>query len=104
MLGAVDIELVTDVERLDHFVDGWETLVDEVAEPRAGGAIVAAWARHMMRPDVELRVWVATEGARVVGVLPLVAEPMGRGRERLLPATTDLMFGTVPIASPGLHR
>jgi hypothetical protein len=25
---------------------------------------------------------------------------MGRGRERLLPATTDLMFGTVPIASP----
>jgi CelD/BcsL family acetyltransferase involved in cellulose biosynthesis len=100
MLGAVDIELVTDVARLDDFVDGWEGLVDEVAEPRAGGAIVAAWARHMMRPDVELRVWVATEGAKVVGVLPLVAEPMGRGRERLFPATTDLMFGTVPIASP----
>jgi CelD/BcsL family acetyltransferase involved in cellulose biosynthesis len=100
----VDIELVTDVERLDHFVDGWETLVDEVAEPRAGGAIVAAWARHMMGPDVHLRVWVATEGADVVGVLPLVAETMGRGRQRLLPATTDLMYGTVPIARAGRER
>lgn len=100
MLGAVDIELVTDVERLDHFIEGWEALIDEVAAPRAGGAIVPAWARHMMSPEVELRVWVATEGATVVGVLPLVSEGMGRGRERLLPATTDLMFGTVPIARP----
>ena len=55
----------------------------------------------MMAPDVQLRVWVATDGADVIGVLPLVAETMGRGRERLLPATTDLMFGTVPIARPG---
>ena len=84
-----------------EFVDGWEALLDEVEEPRAGGGIVAAWARHMMGPETQLRVWIATDGLTVIGVLPLVAERMPRGRERLLPATTDLMFGTIPIAMPG---
>ena len=56
-----------------------------------------AWARHMMSPELELRVWIATDGSEVVGVLPFVAETMARGRLRLLPPNTDLMFGTVPI-------
>jgi len=35
-----------------------------------------------------------------VGVLPLVAETMVRDRLRLLPPTTEMMFGTVPLALP----
>ena len=61
--------------------------------------IVAAWARHMMSAESELRAcWVATDGPEVIGVLPFVAEPMARGRMRLLPPTTNMMYGTVPIA------
>ena len=94
----MDIELVTDVDRLTDFVKGWDALSVRVSQPRAGGAIVAAWARHMMSAESELRVWVATDGPEVIGVLPFVAEPMARGRMRLLPPTTNMMYGTVPIA------
>ena len=52
----------------------------------------------MMSAESELRVWVATDGPEVIGVLPFVAEPMARGRMRLLPPTTNMMYGTVPIA------
>ena len=61
---------------------------------------MAAWARHMMSPDLELRIWIATDGSEVIGVVPFVAETMARGRLRLLPPTTDLMYGTVPIVHP----
>ena len=96
----MDIELVTEVDRLRDHVAGWDALADTASQARGGGGIVAAWAAHMLPPGTELRVWVATEGTAVVGVLPFVAEPMPRGRFRLLPPTTDLMFGTVPIAHP----
>lgn len=94
------IELVTDVDRLEKFVDGWEALADRVSQPRAGGALVAGWARHMMDAGSELRIWIAFDGSDVVGVLPLVAEKMARRRLRLLPPATDMMYGTVPIADP----
>jgi CelD/BcsL family acetyltransferase involved in cellulose biosynthesis len=100
----VDIELVTDVDRLEDFVNGWDALTDRVSQPRAGGAIVAGWARHMMSPESELRVWIATDGSEVIGVLPLVTEPMARGRLRLLPPTTNMMYGMVPIAHPARER
>jgi CelD/BcsL family acetyltransferase involved in cellulose biosynthesis len=96
----VDIELVTEVDRLQDHVAGWDALAHYVSQARGGGGIVAAWAAHMLPPGTELRVWVATEGTAVVGVLPFVAETVPRGRFRLLPPTTDLMFGTVPIAHP----
>jgi CelD/BcsL family acetyltransferase involved in cellulose biosynthesis len=92
--------LVTEVDRLKDHVAGWDALADRASRARGGGGIVAAWAVHMLPSDTELRVWVATEGTEVVGVLPFVAETMPRGRFRLLPPTTDLMFGTVPIAHP----
>jgi CelD/BcsL family acetyltransferase involved in cellulose biosynthesis len=97
----VDIELVTDVDRLQHYVSSWETLADRVSQPRAAGAVVAGWARHMMDPEFELRIWIALDGLEVVGVLPFVAEKMARGRLRLLPPVTDMMYGIVPIADPG---
>jgi CelD/BcsL family acetyltransferase involved in cellulose biosynthesis len=96
----VDIELVTDAARLRDYVDGWEALADATSSPRAGGGLVAAWAEHMMDPDAELRVWIATEGSRVLGVLPFVAEPMPRGRVRLVAPSTNLIYGIVPIAHP----
>jgi CelD/BcsL family acetyltransferase involved in cellulose biosynthesis len=101
---AVDIELVTDVERLDHFVNGWDALADRVCEPRSGGAIVAGWARHMKSQGSDLRVWIATDGSEVIGVLPLATETMARGRLRLLPTATNMMYGTVPIAHPDRAR
>jgi CelD/BcsL family acetyltransferase involved in cellulose biosynthesis len=96
----VDIELVTDVDHLQHYVSGWEALADRVSQPRAGGAVVVGWARHMMSSDSELRVWIALDRSEVVGVLPFVAEKMARGRLRLLPPATEMMYGTVPIADP----
>lgn len=96
----MDIELVTDVDRLEKFVDAWDALAVRVSQPRASGAIVTAWARHMMSPESELRVWVATDGSELIGVLPFVTEPMARGRLRLLPPTTNMMYGTVPIVRP----
>ncbi len=96
----MDIELVSDVAQLQDYVSGWEALADRVSQPRAGGAIVAGWARHMMDADSELRIWIALEGSEVVGVLPFVAEKMARKRWRLLPPATDMMYGTVPIADP----
>jgi len=100
----MDIQLVTDVDGLEPYVDGWDALTDRVAEPRAAGTIVAAWARHMMAPDLELRVWMAIDGSEVVGVFPLVAEMMPRQRVRLSPPSTDMMYGTVPIAHPDRAR
>jgi CelD/BcsL family acetyltransferase involved in cellulose biosynthesis len=100
----VDIELVTDLGRLQDHAAGWDALADCASQARGGGGIVAAWAAHMLPPGTELRVWVATEGTAVVGVLPFVAETMPRGRFRLLPPTTDLMFGTVPIAHPDCEQ
>jgi CelD/BcsL family acetyltransferase involved in cellulose biosynthesis len=96
----VKIHLVTEASRLRDFVDEWEALADATSSPRSGGGFVTAWAEHMMDPDAELRVWIATEGQRVLGVLPFVAEPMPRGRVRLVAPSTDLMYGTVPIAHP----
>jgi CelD/BcsL family acetyltransferase involved in cellulose biosynthesis len=96
----VDIELVTDVDRLQHFVEGWETLADTAMQPRSGGGVVAAWAKHMMGPDAGLQIWVATEGSEVIGVLPFVAETMAGARLRLTPPATDMMYGIVPIAHP----
>ena len=94
----MEIELITHVDQLEPYVSGWEALADRVSQPRASGAIVAAWARHMMSPESELRVWVATEGPEVVGVLPFVTEPMARGRVRLIPPATNMMYGAVPLA------
>jgi len=96
----VDIELVTGADQLQQYVSSWEDLADRASQPRAGGAIVAAWARYMMNPDSELRVWIALDGSEVVGVLPFVAEKMARGRLRLLPPATDMLYGVVPIADP----
>jgi CelD/BcsL family acetyltransferase involved in cellulose biosynthesis len=96
----VDIELVTDVDRLQTYVDRWEALAERALEPRSGGGVVAGWARHMMSPSAELRVWIATEDSEVIGVLPFVAESMGGGRLRLTPPATDMMYGVVPVADP----
>jgi CelD/BcsL family acetyltransferase involved in cellulose biosynthesis len=96
----VDIELITHVDQLKPYVSGWEALADRVSQPRCGGAIVYGWARHMMDPDVELRIWIALDGSEVVGVLPFAAERMQRNRIRLLPPVTDMMYGALPIADP----
>ena len=100
----MQIELVTDLLRLNEFADSWDKLACEVNQPRAGARIVAAWAHHMMDSDSELRVWIATEGDQVIGVLPLVAESLPRGRERLLPPAATLMYGSIPIAKPSAAR
>jgi CelD/BcsL family acetyltransferase involved in cellulose biosynthesis len=96
----MDVELFTDVGALQPFLGGWDALAGRLQVPRAGGTIVAAWARHMMHRGSELRVWIATEGADVVAVLPFVAEQMARGRIRLLPPATDMMLGVVPMVDP----
>jgi CelD/BcsL family acetyltransferase involved in cellulose biosynthesis len=97
---AVDIELVTDVDRLDPYLDGWEALADAALEPRSGGGVVTSWATHMMSPESELRIWFAKDGPEVVGVLPFVAETMAQGKLRLTPPATDMMYGVVPVARP----
>ena len=89
--------MVTEAARLRDYVEGWEALADARSTPRAGGGLVTAWAEHMMDPDAELRVWIATEGPRLLGVLPFVAEPMPRG-VRLVAPSTNLIYGVVPIA------
>jgi CelD/BcsL family acetyltransferase involved in cellulose biosynthesis len=94
----VEIELVTDVDQLKPYVSGWEALADRMSQPRSGGAIVYGWARHMMDPDAELRIWIAVDGSDVVGVLPFASERMRRNQIRLLPPVTDMMYGIVPIA------
>jgi CelD/BcsL family acetyltransferase involved in cellulose biosynthesis len=96
----MDVELFTDVGALQPFVGGWDALAGRLQLPRAGGTVVAAWARNMMHRGSELRVWIATEGPEVVAVLPFVAEQMARGRLRLVPPATDMMFGVVPIVDP----
>lgn len=96
----MEIELVTDVDRLQDLVPGWEALADRVSQPRSNGAVVAGWALNMMGADSELRIWVALDRSEVVGVLPFVAEGMARKRQRLLPPATDMMYGVVPIADP----
>jgi CelD/BcsL family acetyltransferase involved in cellulose biosynthesis len=93
----LDIELVTDHDRLLAVVSGWEALADAESHPRAGGSLVAGWARHMMGSSLTLHIWVVTDGPKVVGVLPFVAEPLVGGRLRMLPPATDLMLGSVPI-------
>ncbi len=104
MSSPVHVELVTDVGRLQDYVESWDALADRVSRPRSGGAISAAWARHMMSPGSELRIWIATEGSEVVGVLPFVAETLPRGRLRLIPPATDMMYGVVPIEHPDRGR
>jgi CelD/BcsL family acetyltransferase involved in cellulose biosynthesis len=96
----VDIELLTDPDGIGRWAKGWNDLAEEMAQPRAGVDLVVAWARHMLPSGSELRIWIATEGQKVVGVLPLVAEALPQGRERLLPPATTLIYGIIPIAQP----
>jgi CelD/BcsL family acetyltransferase involved in cellulose biosynthesis len=96
----VDIELLTSPDEMARWAQGWNDLAEEVAQPRAGADLVVAWARHMMPSDSELRIWVGHERGKVVGVLPLVAESLPQGRERLLPPATTLIYGIIPIARP----
>jgi CelD/BcsL family acetyltransferase involved in cellulose biosynthesis len=100
----MNIELVTDRNQLERFTEGWERLADTAARSRSGAGIVTAWAHHMMETNVELRIWFATEGSELVGVLPLVAVSSPRGRVQLLPPARTLMYGVIPIAQPGRER
>lgn len=96
----MNVELVTTSGRLEHFYQGWEALSDAAGEPRSGAALVTAWARHMRDDHQELRVWVATDAGQVIGVAPLVAEPMPRQKAKLGPPATNLVRGIIPLALP----
>jgi CelD/BcsL family acetyltransferase involved in cellulose biosynthesis len=100
----MELELVTEIPRLEQLAGGWEELADTVDQPRATGGIVAAWAHHMMEEGSELRIWFATQGDEVVGVLPFVSEAAPGHRERLLPPATTMMFGSIPIARPDREK
>jgi CelD/BcsL family acetyltransferase involved in cellulose biosynthesis len=98
---GVDIELVTTDDRLDHFYEGWEALAERAGAPRSGAALVSAWSRHVRSAGQELRVWVASEPSRVVGVVALATERLAGGKVSLGPAAASMARGVVPIADPG---
>jgi CelD/BcsL family acetyltransferase involved in cellulose biosynthesis len=99
--GVADGELIVDLARAEQLAPEWDALAVESGEPTAAPGWMLAWWRHLAPPGCELRIVAVRDGEELIGIVPLYADPAGRGgrgRYRLL--ASDFSATVTPLALP----
>jgi CelD/BcsL family acetyltransferase involved in cellulose biosynthesis len=102
-LRSIKGKLVDSQEALAPYLAAWDGLATAAARPYCAPAWMLAWWRHAAPPKAELRIVLALEGERLVGVAPfyLVRDRVGIARYGLLAAGT--CAPVEPLAEKGLE-
>ena len=97
-------ELIREVSDLDPWLERWDALAVESAEPYGAPAWMLAWWRHVAKGERELRVVVVHEGDMLVGLSPTFVQigNLGLAEYRTLGAGSSHRIG--PLAKPGRER
>jgi len=107
----LDLEIVTDLDRLAVHGPAWDRLVLAPGgagryRPQASYAYVASYLEHLRAPATPWACVIASRHGKLVGVLPFVIEPARAGGVRLdaAPLEADLVAapGLAPVVIPTL--
>jgi CelD/BcsL family acetyltransferase involved in cellulose biosynthesis len=96
-------ELLQDPGALEPYRDAWDSLADEAAEPYCASAWLLAWWHEAAPRRARLRVAVATEAGRLLGVAPFYADQRLRAVEWLKPLAASVSHRVQPLAARGRH-
>jgi len=95
--------VVDDEAALAPYLQGWDRLAVSCERPFCAPAWLLAWWREARSGDARLRVALALEGERLVGVAPFFAQiAFGLTELRLLSAGFSHRIG--PLAEPGREQ
>lgn len=93
-------EVVTEVDALEPYLDGWDALAVASRKPFCAPAWMLAWWAEERSGDARLRVTIVFDDDRIVAVAPLFAQvAFGLNELRLLAAGFSHRIGIV--AEPG---
>lgn len=96
----IQVLLVDDEDALERFLPAWDALAVTCARPFCAPAWMLAWWREERSGDARLRVTLALEGERLIGVAPFFAQvAYGLNELRLLAAGFSHRIGL--LAEPG---
>ncbi len=98
--GPIDLEVLDHPAAVEPIVGEWDRLAVAGGLPYCAPAWLMAWWRNVAPPDASLRVVVAREGGRLVGVAPFYAAPWRWGLSRWSLLATDLSSRIEPLAEP----
>ena len=93
--------LLEDLNGLDPHLDAWDGLAVATGQPYCAPGWMIAWWREAAPADARLRVAVATEDGRLVGIAPFYAQRRLRGLEWLRTLASPVSHRTQPLAEHG---
>jgi polysaccharide biosynthesis protein PslH len=101
---ALSGAVVDDLEELRRWEPEWDALAVATDRPYCAPGWMLAWWRHVAPPGAKLRVVLAVEGGRLLGIAPLFVDRGhgGLSRYRLLASGTSMPIE--PLARPGCER
>jgi CelD/BcsL family acetyltransferase involved in cellulose biosynthesis len=101
---AIRGELIDDPASLDRFVDQWDELAVAARRPYCSPGWMLTWWRHAAPKGAKLRVALALEDERLVGIAPLFAERSRAGLVRLRPLAAGTAARLGPVALAGREQ
>ena len=96
--------LLDDPRAVEPYREAWDALADAAGEPYCASAWLLAWWRAASPPRGRLRVAVALEEDRMIGVAPFYAERRLPVVEWLKPLGAPVSHRVQPLAAPGRDR
>ncbi len=97
---ALDVEVLDSPDAVAPAVAEWDRMAVDAGMPYCAPGWLMAWWRHVAPHGARLRVVVAREGDRLVGVAPFYAAPWRGGLWTWSPLATDLSSRIEPLAEP----
>lgn len=81
---ALTVALLASFELSFELLEGWDRLAVAAGRPHSAPAWLAAWWEHVATPDMQMATVTVSDGAQLIGVLPLFARgrdyaPLGNG-------------------------
>lgn len=96
--------LLDDVAALEPYRDGWDELAVEARQPYCAPGWMLAWWQAAAPKKARLRVALALESDRLVGIAPFYAERRLGGVEWLRLLAAPISSPTAPLARTGRER
>jgi len=93
-------EVLDSLAAIEPYRAAWDRMAVDSNRPYCAPAWVLAWWRHVRAPRARLRVIVALDGDRLVGVAPLCVEGGDRGAGRYRFAGSPFGTRIEPLAAP----
>ena len=97
---AIDVAVLDSPDAIEPIVAEWDRLAVDAGLPYCAPGWLMAWWRHVAPKGARLRVVVAREGDRLVGVAPFYATPWRAGLWTWSLLATDLSSRIEPLAEP----